>query len=288
MCPPPGSTPSADPNPVARATGPTILRRSARLGVRPVTLPTMRPPRWGSCRLRRISAMPNRPTATETKLNPASRSGTPKVNRAVLVNPSRPTVLSRMPSTIMARAFSVDPLARAIETTSPRTTTANSSAWPKFSAARASGIAATARTTVARVPATKEEMAGHGQGGAGPALPRHLVPVERGHRRGRLPRQVDEDRGRRPAVLRAVVDAGQHDDRGDRLVEGVGDGQQHGHRGGRPDPRQHPHGGAQGHADQAEEHVLPLQRRLEAEGEVAEEIHGSAPQPLADERDPLL
>lgn len=103
--------------------------------------------------------MPNRPTATETKLNPASRSGTPKVNRAVLVNPSRPTVLSRMPSTIMAMAFSVDPLARAIETTSPRTTTANSSAWPKFSAARASGIAATARTTVARVPATKEEMA---------------------------------------------------------------------------------------------------------------------------------
>ena len=52
-----------------------------------------------------------------------------------------------------------------------------------------------------------------GQRRAGPALPRHLVAVERGDDGGRFARQVDEDRRGRAAVLRAVVDAGQHDQR---------------------------------------------------------------------------
>ena len=49
-----------------------------------------------------------------------------------------------------------------------------------------------------------------------PALTRHLVAIEAGHDRGRLARDVDQDRRRRAAVLRAVIDAGEHDQRGDR------------------------------------------------------------------------
>ena len=61
------------------------------------------------------------------------------------------------------------------------------------------------------------------------APPRHLIAVKTGHHRRGLARQVDQDRRRRAAVLRAVVDAGQHDERRNRLqVEG--DRQQHRHR----------------------------------------------------------
>ena len=47
-------------------------------------------------------------------------------------------------------------------------------------------------------------------------LPRHLVAVEAGHHRGRLARQVEQDRRGRAAVLRAVIDAGEHDEGGGR------------------------------------------------------------------------
>ena len=47
----------------------------------------------------------------------------------------------------------------------------------------------------------------------GAALARHLMAVERGDDRRRFARDVDQDRGGRAAVLRAVIDAGQHDQR---------------------------------------------------------------------------
>ena len=46
---------------------------------------------------------------------------------------------------------------------------------------------------------------------AGAALPRHLVAVDGGDDGRRFARDVDQDRGGRAAVLRAVIDAGQHD-----------------------------------------------------------------------------
>ena len=116
---------------------------------------------------------------------------------------------------------------------------------------------------------------GHGageegaEGGGGQGWPRsslfgHLVAVQRGHDRGRLSRQVEQDRRRRAAVLGAVVDAGQHDQRGDG-VELERDRQQQRHRGSRPDAGQHADSGPEGDAEQADQDVGGLQGRLEAE-----------------------
>jgi hypothetical protein len=75
---------------------------------------------------------------------------------------------------------------------------------------------------------------------------RHLVAVETGHHRRGFTRQIDEDRGCRAAVLRAVVDTGQHDQRGGgRQVER--DRQQHG------DGRHRTNAGE--HADQRSDHA---------------------------------
>ena len=49
--------------------------------------------------------------------------------------------------------------------------------------------------------------------GAGAAIARHGVAVDAGDDRGGFARQVDQDRGGRATVLRAVIDAGQHDQR---------------------------------------------------------------------------
>ena len=116
----------------------------------------------------------------------------------------------------MPIALSSEPCARTTEATSPSTISEKYSAGPNLSATLASGGAASAITTVASVPATNEPTAAVVS--ATPARPcsRHLVAVERGdHRRG-LAGQVDQDGGGGAAVLRAVVDAGQHDERRDR------------------------------------------------------------------------
>ena len=88
-----------------------------------------------------------------------------------------------------------------------------------------------------------------GERRAGAALARHLVAVDAGHHRRRLAGQVDQDRGRRAAVLRAVVDAGQHDQRGHRRQR-VGDRQQHRDRRHRPDAGQHADQRAEQHAEE--------------------------------------
>jgi hypothetical protein len=98
------------------------------------------------------------------------------------------------------------------------------------------------------------------------------VTVDGGHRGGRLAGQVDQDgRGRAP-VLGAVIDAGQHDQRSDRL-QAEGDRQQHGDRRRRPDAGQHADRRTEHDADEAVEDVLSLQGRPQPEREVVEEIH---------------
>src|SRR5207247_10854187 len=53
---------------------------------------------------------------------------------------------------------------------------------------------------------------GDAQCRAGAALLRHGVAVDAGHYRGGLARNAHQDRGSRAAVLRAVIDAGEHYD----------------------------------------------------------------------------
>ena len=113
---------------------------------------------------------------------------------------------------------------------------------------------------------------GGGEGGPGLALLRHLVAVDGGDGGGGFAGEVDEDRRRRAAVLRAVVDAGEHDERGDRR-QGEGDRQQHRDRRGRPDAGKDADEGAEQHADEAVEQVDRRERRLEAEPEVGDELH---------------
>ena len=109
---------------------------------------------------------------------------------------------------------------------------------------------------------------------AGPALTlaRHRVAVQTGHHRGRLAGNVDQDRGRRSAVLRAVVDAGQHDQRGNRRQR-ERHRQQHCDRRDRADAGQHADQRAQQDADEAIQQVRKRQRDGETDMQVGEKIH---------------
>ena len=180
---------------------------------------------------------------------------------------SAPTRPSRMPSTIMAMAFSSEPWASVTAATRPSTISEKRSAGPNLKASSASGGAKVAR--IKRRDAAGEERAERRdrQRRSGAALSRHLIAVQAGDHRRRLAGQVDQNRRGRTAVLRAVVDAGEHDQRGDRR-EVEGDRQQHGDGRDRPDPRQHPDQRAQRHAQQAPADVRPrsARRRTRARG----------------------
>jgi hypothetical protein len=105
-----------------------------------------------------------------------------------------------------------------------------------------------------RSDAAREERAQRGdrERGTGTALARHLVAVEAGDHRGRLARHVDHDGGGRAAVLRAVIDAGEHDQRAQGR-EPIRCRQQHGDGGDRTNAGEHADQGAQQASRQAEE-----------------------------------
>ena len=105
----------------------------------------------------------------------------------------------------------------------------------------------------------------------GAALARHLVAVDAGDHRGRLARDIDQDGRGRAAVLRAVVDAGEHDQRRDRR-QSESQRQQHRDGGQRPDAGEHPDYRAQQHAEETIHQVLPVQRDAETDAEVLDQI----------------
>jgi hypothetical protein len=105
----------------------------------------------------------------------------------------------------------------------------------------------------------------------GAALLGHLETVERGHHRGRFTGNVDQDRRGRAAILRAVVDAGQHDQRANRR-QAEGDRQQHGDGGDGADAGQHADQRAYQRADQAEQQVDGADGNTKAEHEIVKEI----------------
>ena len=110
----------------------------------------------------------------------------------------------------------------------------------------------------------------------GAALARHLVAVDGRDGRGRLAGQVDEDGGGRSTILSAVIDAGEHDQRGYRIKR-VGDRQEHGDGRRRPQPRQHADQRAEQRADKAVHQVGGLERRAEPETEIVDELHLNSP-----------
>ena len=182
---------------------------------------------------------------------------------------SVPTSPSSRPKTIMPSACSSEPLASTIEATRPSTISEKYSAGPNFSATSASGGANSAISSVADRAREERADGGRGEREAGLALPRHLIAVERRHHRGRFARQVDQDGRGRAAVLRAVIDAGQHDQRRHRR-QPEGDRQQHRDGGDRAEAGQHADRGAEEHADQAIQEVRQAERSLGAEPQIAE------------------
>jgi hypothetical protein len=109
------------------------------------------------------------------------------------------------------------------------------------------------------------------QSHAGTTLAGHLVAVESGHHRGGLAGNVDQDRRGRTAVLRAVIDAGQHDERAGG-IESERNRQQHGNGRDRPDAGQHAYQSADETAQEGEAQVLERQCDAEAEAEIGKEV----------------
>ena len=138
---------------------------------------------------------------------------------------------------------------------------------------RASGAKAASEQ---RPDAAGEERAerGDGERGAGAALARHLVAVEAGDDRRRLARHVDQDGGGRAAILRAVIDASEHDQRRQRR-EPEGDRQQHRDGGDRTDAGQHADEGAEQASRQTEKQVLRRRRGGKPDHQVADDVHVS-------------
>ena len=125
-------------------------------------------------------------------------------------------------------------------------------------------------------PGDERADGGNAERHAGAPLLGHLMAVERGDHRCRLAGDVDEDGRGRAAVLGAVVDAGQHDERAGR-IDAEGDRQQHGDGGDRADARQHADQRADEATDEAQRQVLERQRNRHPQRQVVEEIdHGAA------------
>ena len=222
-----------------------------------------------------ISAKPNNPIATVTTPMPSVSSGIPKANRATPELTSVPTMPSRRPRMIIAIAFK------------QRSVRQHDGAdQAQHHQRKVFGRAELERELRQRYRHRRDQDRRHrageerGEGRdrqrrAGLSLAGHLVAIEAGDDRRRFARHVDEDRRRRAAVLRAVVDAGQHDQRGHRLQR-IGRRQQH--RDGRDgaDARQHADERAEHDADQCVEKVDRRQRDAEAQGEMTQQIQGIA------------
>ncbi len=110
---------------------------------------------------------------------------------------------------------------------------------------------------------------GDAERGAGAALLRHGVAVDAGHHRRGLARDAHQDRGGRAAILRAVVDAGQHHDRLGG-VEAVGDRQQNADAGERADAGQYADQCANEAAQERIEQDIRTERDREAEQQTVE------------------
>ena len=257
---------------VPRAIAPEESIRSCRVGIRPLILPfTMSRLSCDISRLRMISAKPNKPIATLVKPMPSDSSAMSKVMRPAPVSRSEPTIDNNRPVTIMAMALSTEPLARTTAKIRPSTISEKYSAGPNRSAIDVSGTPSAATSTVETQPAKNEPMAADRERRAGAALPRHLMAVEAGDDRGGFTRNIDQHRGGRAAILGAVINSGEHDQRADRR-QAEGDRQQHGNRRDGADARKHTDQCADERAEQTKADVVWIGGDRETERKVGEKF----------------
>ena len=118
---------------------------------------------------------------------------------------------------IIAIALTTEPCASTTAAIRPSTISEKYSGapndWPTLASGGANVAISSGRHAAGEERAERRDR----QRRAGAALPRHLVAVDAGDDRRGLARQVDQDGGGRAAVLRAVEDAGEHDQAGRRL-----------------------------------------------------------------------
>ena len=217
--------------------------------------------------------MPNRPMATGTKPMPSPSSAKSKVMRGAPVLTSMPTRPSSRPTSTIATAFSGAPCASTTAPVRPSTIRLKYSGGVELEREpghrRARGRDHDGRDGAGEERGDRRDR----QRRPGAALLRHLVAVEAGDDRRGFARHVDQDRGGRAAVLRAVEDAGQHDQRRGRRQR-EGERQQDRDGGDRRDARQHADQRADQRAEKAEADVGRRQRDREAGGEIGEQVHG--------------
>ncbi len=111
-----------------------------------------------------------------------------------------------------------------------------------------------------------------GERGAGAAALRHAVAVDAGHDGGGFARQVHQDRRGRAAVLGAVVDAGQHDQRAER-AQAEGDRQQHRDGRDRADARKDADQRSDQATEQAEQKIERRGGDPEADRQIVKDFH---------------
>ena len=208
IAPPPGKTPMKKPRTEPRNTDAQHWRQSSSVGSSPLS-DVLNTSRFsGASRLHRISAIPKRPIAITTKSTPSISRLTPKVKRGIPSTGSRPTVPKRRP-----RAPIISPL---------RTDSSEKDETAVFRGPELQGEGGQGRGHQGYAENTKrpgDEGADRrdAQRRAGPSVPGHLVTIQARHHRGRFPGDVQQDRGRGPAVHGPVEYPRQHDHRGDRL-----------------------------------------------------------------------
>ena len=144
----------------------------------------------------------------------------------------------------------------------------------------ATGSASSVSATMPIVPATNEPIAAV----ASAARPRPRLAISKPSiavaTDDDSPGVFKQDRRRRPAVHPARVDAGEQDERADRIAEVERDRQQQRDRQRRPDPRQHADQRPERHARRGQQQVLGREDGAEAVEQVGrEDQHSDAPGP---------
>lgn len=97
------------------------------------------------------------------------------------------------------------------------------------------------------------------------------MTIERGDDTCRLTRNIDQNGRRRAAILRAVINAREHDERASG-IDAEGDRQQHRNSRNRADARQHADQRADETAEKTQSKIFETERRAEAKREIVNEL----------------
>ena len=166
--------------------------------------------------LERISDTPNSPMITATRSKPLVRLTFAEREPLLAVHLVDADLQEQTtPSAITRNPLSIEPCIMNTVATKPSVITAKFSGGPNFSATDVRSGENNVRPTTLKRPGDERSDGRHAERRTGPPLPRHLVAVEARDDRGRLARDVDQDRRGRSPVHGAVEDRRKHGDADD-------------------------------------------------------------------------